>query len=277
MQIESPTREQAVTALRARSAELIRQGDMRGAEQVQRDLVSISGAKGETLYDMHLNASQKASIRFPEDDTLSDAMTWNPGLMLGTIVGGVGGGIAVVAGLAGGSPVAVGVGVALLGSVGGGVLWIKNRIDQRNEGRSVLRAIDDNQSYIRGFTPTAAPPEVQIDRKVFLAALQGQEARLASAGNYARAGEMRKVHESLSKLEGKTVEELFQSLIASNNREVLDLVQGRLSADIAQSIETLAEVSKLVGPQGQALVREDSDSLVIGGVVLKKRAEAQAA
>ncbi len=277
MQIESPTRAQAVTALRARSAELIRQGDMRAAEGVQRDLVSISGARGETLYDMHRYASQKASIRFPEDDNLADAMTWNPGLMLGTIVGGVGGVIAVAGGLATGTPVAVGVGVALLGSVGGGVLWLKHRIDQRNEGNNVLQAIENNQAYIRGYTPAAAPPEVQIDRKVFLAALQGQEARLASAGNYARAGEMRKVHESLSQLEGKTVEELFQSLIASNNREVLDLVQGRLSTDIAQSIETLAEVSKLVGPQGQTLVREDGDSLVIGGVVLKKRAEAAAA
>ncbi len=53
MQIESPTREQAVTALRARSAELIREGDMRGAEQVQRDQVLLSGAQGDTLYDMH--------------------------------------------------------------------------------------------------------------------------------------------------------------------------------------------------------------------------------
>lgn len=274
MQIESPSRAQAVTALRARSAELIRQGDLRAAEGVQRDLVCISRAKGETLYDMHRHASEKASIRFPEDDTLMEALTWNPGLAMGTMLGGVLGVVAAAVGLSTGSPVFVGVGVALLGSAGGSVLWVKHRIDQRNEGNSLLQAIENNQDYIRGYTPAAAPPEVQIDRKVFLAALQGQEARLASAGNYARAGEMRKVHESLSKLEGKTVEELFQNLIASSNREVLDLVQGRLSADIAESIETLAEVSKLVGPQGQSLVREDSDSLVIGGVVLKKRAEA---
>ncbi|MCE7872790.1 hypothetical protein DYH09_20740 [bacterium CPR1] len=277
MQIESPTREQAVIALRARSAELIREGNMRGAEQVQRDQVLLSGARGETLYDMHRHASQKASIRFPQDETLGDALTWNPGLMLGTILGTIGGVVALGAGLSTGSPVALGAGVALLATTGGGILWLKNRIDQRNQGQDVLRAIESNQDYIRGYTPAAAPPEVQIDRKVFLAALQAQEAKLASAGKYARAGEMRKVHESLSGLEGKTVEELFQNLIASSNREVLDLVQGSLSADIAESIETLAEVSKLVGAQGQALLREDGDSLVIGGVVLKKRAEAAAA
>lgn len=274
MQIESPTRQQAVRALSARSTELIRRGDLHGAESVERDMAVLSKAKGETLYDMHRLALPKTKISYPDERSLGSHLEWNPIYSVFGGVGALGGCIALGIGAFTGQPVALAVGATALGAVGGYTLWVKHRIDTRNEAQAVVDAVENNQGYIRGFTPPKEEPGVQIDRKVFLAALQGQEARLAANGNYTRAGEMRTVHEALGKLPGNTVDELFTNLIKSQNREVLDLVQGRCSADIAQSIETLAEVSKLVGPQGSSLVREDQDSLVIGGVVLKKRSEA---
>lgn len=273
MQIDSPTRQQALTALRARSAEHISRGDMRAAENVQRDMVAINGAKGENLYDMHRLAMPATQISYPEEESLREHLTWSPAY---GVVGGLaalGGTVSLgLAAFGGGGPVAVGIGVGLLGAVGGYTLWVKSRIDARNEADAVVGAVERNQAYIRGYTPPPDDPGLRLDRKVFLAALQGQEARLASGGDYTRAGEMRKVHEGLAKIPGNDVEELFQNLITGQNREVLDLVQGKCSADIAQAIETLAEVSKLVGPENQSLLREDQDALVIGGVVLKKKA-----
>lgn len=275
MEIQSPSRQEALTALKARSAELIRQGDLYGAEDVQRDMVVLSKAEGDNLYDMHRLALPRTEIRYPEERSLAQHLEFGTYFPVLGGIATIGGGVAAGVGLfGGGGPVMAGIGLGMLGAVGAYTLWAKNRIDTRNEARAIVDAVENNQEYIRSYVAPPVEPTLQIDRKVFLAALGGQEARLASNGEYTRAGDMRKVRTALAELEGSTVEEMFQNLIASNNRKVLDLVQGRCSEDIAQSIETLAEVGKLVGPEGKSLLREDQDSLVIGGVVLKKRSEA---
>jgi hypothetical protein len=253
---------------------MIRVGDMKGAERTQNDMVVLSKAKGESLYDMHRLALPNTKIEYPYDRSLKDHYEGEPFYMIFGSAAAIGGAVALAFGLSGAGTPALVTGGVLLGAVGGYTLWVKNRIDTRNEANAIVSAVENNQAYIRGFVAPKEDPKLQIDTKVFLAALKGQEARLAAEGEYTRAGDIRKVHTALTKLEGKTVEELFQSLIASNNREALDLVQGKCSHDIAKSIETLAEVGKLVGPQGNNLLQEDQDSLIIGGVVLKKRSEA---
>ncbi len=104
-----------------------------------------------------------------------------------------------------------------------------------------------------------------------LLGLQGKEAGLAENGRFREALALRQVHEKLSQLPGDTLEEMFDALILSKDRAIVELVQGPCSEEIAETIEALTQVGKLVNPVSVNPVREDADSLVIGGVVLKRK------
>lgn len=270
MQVQAPSRDTAQQALRARSQELIRTGDLRAAERVESDRVLLAEAPGDNLYEMHRLATERyQSIRFPTGEWLDHPELVIPG-GLGALVGGS----VAVAGLSSGNMVAAGIGLGILGGIGIGYLVCSHRMKQHGKALETIQAVERNQSFIRGFVPAPAPPTLNIDRKAFLSALAGQEVRLAEGGDYARAGQMRKVHGALEKLPGANVDELFQNLLASQNREILDLVQGSCSGPIADTIQVLAEVGKLVSPDAVSAIREEPDTIVIGGVVLRKSARA---
>ncbi|MEW6277881.1 MAG: hypothetical protein AB1758_04600 [Candidatus Eremiobacterota bacterium] len=272
MQIQSPSRETIRQALNVRSAELIRRGDVRGAERVQKDLAVLSGASGDTLYEIYRQASEKARS-LPEETSLADYWLDRPALSAVAILSGaVGGTLTFISSLPPSSPVGVAVGLGLVGAVTIATGVTAYRVAQSKKHRGILAAVERQQDFVRAYTPSLQPaPACQIDRKVFLTALQTQEARLAETGSMARALEIRQVHQALSSLPGNTVEELFVSLIQSKDRQVLDLVQGPCSGEIAEAVETLDQVGKLGAP-GALNVREEAGSIVIGGVVLKKRA-----
>ncbi len=270
MQVNSPSREQILGALRSRTTEQIQKGSMGEAEQTQRDMVTLSKAKGETLYDMHRLASDRLEKNHFRGDSFTDYWVSDFKTMPVT-VGGILGGIVGIGGLAGGSPVLAAVGLAALGGAVGFGVYAAWQLGQAKTDQAILQAAERHNDYVRAYTPAAQPAALQIDRKVFLAALQGQEAKLAENGLFSDARDMRRVHEALSQQSGATVEAMFEGLMDGQHSEVLALVQGKQSARIAETIDTIAQVGKLVGPGPMNGVREDQDSLVIGGVVLKKR------
>lgn len=268
MQINSPDRATILAALKARSNEQIRQGDLQGAAQTQQDQVTLSKASGDTLYEKYRLASQRKG-----PGSLGEVFDQRP--WLGPVVGmaGVGGALTTLfCAVPPMLPIGVGIGLGLLGvaAVGMGVALVAAA--RHRQANSILQAVERHQDTIRSFVPGQQAPAYQIDRKVFLAALQGQEARLAETGSMERAVQMREVHETLSKVQGNTVEDMFSSLIERKNTRVLELVQGPCSGEIAEAIETLDQVGKLVAPGTLNTVREEADSLVVGGVVLKKKA-----
>lgn len=251
--------------MKARSAEFIRANDLKAAEQVQHDLATLRGAPGESLYDIYRIASEK-SRGLPEPGIFNH---WTG--PAGTIV--TAGGL-VVALFGAIPPFLPGVVYpALCVAAGGGALLAVSayRSHRSSRQQAILQAVKRNQDYVRGYSPSTPSQSFQIDRKVFLAGLQGKEARLAENGQFEQAVQMRQVHERLSRLEGATVEDMFASLVESKDRETIALVQGPCSQQIAETVETLAEVGKLVAPGTLNTVREEQDSLVIGGVVLKKK------
>ncbi len=263
MEITSPGRAVIEPALKARSAELIRSNDFNGAEKVQQDIATLR-APGENLYEMYRLASEK-SRSLPTG--LSNRVSIVGGVLLGggLLVAGFGAIPPIMPGV-----VQAGLYIAAAGLPVAGVGLYRGYQGARQN--AIMEAVQRNQDYVRSYSPAAPQASFQIDRKVFLAGLQGQEARLAENGQFEKAVQMRQVHQKLSKLEGATVEEMFTALVESKDRETIDLVQGSCSQEIAQTVETLAEVGKLVAPGTLNTVREEQDSLVIGGVVLKKRA-----
>lgn len=268
MQINSPDRATIKSALKARSAEQIRQGDLQGAAQTQRDELTLSKASGETLYEKYRLASER------KGPAGLDAMTSHyGGFTLFAGLAGVAGGLTTLfCAVPPVLPIGLGIGVGLL--VASGVTFgTMAVIGARNRKQAGIRAaVERQQDAIRSYNPAHQEPGYQIDCKVFLAALQGQEARLAETGFMQRAVQMRQIHETLAKVQGDTVEDMFGSLIERKNKPVLDLIQGPCSGEIAEAIETLDQVGKLVAPGTLNTVREEADSLVVGGVVLKKKA-----
>ncbi|MEW6281783.1 MAG: hypothetical protein AB1758_24470 [Candidatus Eremiobacterota bacterium] len=278
MQVQAPSRQTVLEALRARRADHVRQGDLDFAAQVQRDMDVLERARGEDLYEMHRTASEVVrSVPWAEEDSYKEFVSWHPEVAVLSLFGVVVGAGVTIAGALSPSPVAVGVGLGILGVTVGGNLWIAHRIGKRSQAAATLSAIDRHQQFIRTFTPAPAAPAVAIDRKTFLAALAGQEAGMVEQGDYSRAGDLRRAREGLDRLPGETVEEMFLTLVERSRNggpdaDLLGLIQGPCSQTVADSLETLLEVSKLVAPGSVSSLRETSDTLVVGGVVLRKRA-----
>ncbi|MEW6279621.1 MAG: hypothetical protein AB1758_13415 [Candidatus Eremiobacterota bacterium] len=274
MQIDSPSRETIQAALQARTHQLIAKGDIRAAEEIQRDMVALSRAPGDNLYDMHRRAREVLG-GMPPTDAWSREWTYPPSLRawseknLGrTTLGAAAACTGAVLGLFGG-PVARVAGILILGGVAAVGVHIKRKIGAQQQALATLDAVERQQDFIRSYQPDPSEA-VRIDRQAFLDSLQAREAGLAESGKFVEAGDLHQVHQALAELPGDTVEELFRNLISSGNRDILNLMQGSCSGAIAQTIEDLAALERLMAPGPGGTVGEKDDSMVIGGVVLKK-------
>ncbi len=269
MDIKSPSKEMIGQALRAQRAELLRDGRVSDAARVQQDLVVLSKAPGDTLYDMHFSASERARASWPKHDSLAASWKASPSFFIAELVG-VGG--LVLAGVCQHDPAAQVVGLTVAAGVTALHFLYASKARQRSQAKSVLQAIARHQDAICNFTPGNAPAPLNIERNAFMATLKGQEARLVEGRDYTRAGDLRRLREGLEPVPGQTVDELFENLLKDGSRkETLALLQGDCSQQVFEGLKALAEVVKLTSP-GQSGLKDGADSVVVGGVVIRKRA-----
>ncbi len=280
MEVQAPRRELVFQALRSRCSEEIREGKLARAERTRNDLDTLQKSNGANLYEMHRNSSERLrTMGYPhiseyETGGLGNYLLWHPEIAIpGGLVGLVGASL-LIGGAVSGQTTVLAVGASLTAGMVGLGVYTGVRLKEKATHRDIVSAVERNQDFIRSYQPTQAST-VSIDSKVFLAGLAGQEQKLAAAGQYTQAAQMGRVHAKLSQLPGKTADELMENLLGKaqkggDDREVLELIQGPCSKPIAESIETLMEVSKLVAPGTLNTVQEGKDSIIIGGVVLKK-------
>lgn len=269
MEIKSPSRELIGQALRAQSAELLRTGQVAEATRVQQDLTVLSGAPGDSLYDKHFEASERARATWPKHESVAASWKASPAFFGAELVGAAG---LAAAWLFRHEPIVAGAGLAVTAGVAALHVVYQVKARRRSQAQAVLQAIARRQDAICNFVPSNAPTPLNIERNAFMATLKGQEARLVENRDYAGAGNLRRLREGLEPVPGQTVDELFENLLQDGSRkETLQLLQGDCSQQVFEGLRALAEVVKLTSP-GQGGLQDGADSVVVGGVVIRKRA-----
>lgn len=153
MEITSPTRAVIEPALRQRRALLIGSDDFEGAEQAEQDLVTLSQAPGQDLYEIYRLASEQGRgiPRGYSFDVYLGRSNVYPTACLGVVAGAL---CTAASLMVPGLPLATWAGVGMMALSAGALAVGAVRYHRAARAHRILDAIERDQDSIRGYVPT---------------------------------------------------------------------------------------------------------------------------